>query len=445
MNLKDTFQKVVCVNLSRRPDRWERFLDGVPEDFPFRSIKRVPAVDGQVVPHPHWWKSGPGAWGCYRSHLKILERAIANGTKSLLIFEDDAIFPADFRTKTERFFKYLPEDWEMIYLGGQHLWVDKHPPKKINRAVFQPYNINRTHCFGLRGEMLKVVYKHLTRKDWVDRQHIDHHLGRLHQRRDRRIYCPWEWIVGQSEGDSDITDKQFPNRYWAPAEQLAEFKPDEVPFVAVLGLHSSGSSALAGVLYHLGLHLGNELAGYYGTDPEKACGFEAIQLMKICEEAIPFPAVELKIKKGQLWGKLKAFINEKKREAHFKQTIPALKYPQLCQMGNQLKNICGETLRVIDIQRPVKKSIKSMSTRWDIVRKDIPPAAVERHQRWLLAGKRELIQSLPEKQVLTVKFERLLKHPRVEITRIKKFLRIQPTSEQVKKASESVKPSKPRL
>jgi len=445
MNLEKTFKRVYCVNLKRRADRWERFQDSLPEDWPFQTVRRFDAIDGKRVKHPDWWKAGGGAWGCYRSHLRILEDCLQQGVQSVLLLEDDALFPADFRKDVERFFKFLPEDWEMIYLGGQHLMIDKHPPRKINKAVFQPYNVNRTHCFGLRGEMIRVVYKHLLRQDWKNAQHIDHHLGRLHQRRERRIYCPWKWLVGQAEGQSNISGRNPPDRFWAAAEQLEAFDAEACPLVAVVGLHSSGSSALAGVLHHLGLHLGNKLVGYYGNDPEGACGFEAIGLMNICEEAIPFPATQRKIKRGQLWAKLRTFINEKKREAFFKGTIAALKYPQLCQMGPQLRNLCGKTLRVVHIDRPIEDSIRSMKKRPDVKRNGIKPKAVEDHQRWLAEGKEDLIASLPPSRVLTVQFKDLINHPRVVITRLKKFLKIKPTPEQVQRAAESVDRDKPTI
>jgi len=324
--------------------------------------------------------------------------------------------------------------------------IDKQAPKKINKAVFQPFNVNRTHCFGIRStEMLRTVYKHLNRNDWHKAQHIDHHLGRLHQQRSRRIYCPWEWLVGQAEGQSNISGRTPPERFWAPAEQLESFDPKSTPLVAVLGLHASGSSAMAGVLYHLGLHLGNELLGYWGKDPDQNCGFEAVGLMAICQEAIPFPTTKLAIPKGQLWAKLKAFINEKRREAFFKGTTAAIKYPQLCRCGDQLRNICGDQLRVVHIKRPLAHSIKSMVNRADV--KEDPKCSdetVEAHQRWLWEGKEELIESLPSKQVLTVNFETLLSHPRVVVTKLKKFLKLKPTKEQVDKAVAYVKPDLPQ-
>ena len=92
--MKDMFQfeRVVCVSLARRPDRWEEFSDRVPDDWPFKKIERYDAVDGQKSPAPTWFRPGNGAWGCYKSHLNILEECLQDDIESCLFIEDDAIF-----------------------------------------------------------------------------------------------------------------------------------------------------------------------------------------------------------------------------------------------------------------------------------------------------------------------------------------------------------------
>ena len=72
------------------------------------------------------------------------------------------------------------------------------------------------------------------------------------------------------------------------------------PFALVLGLHSSGSSAMAGVVHHLGVHLGTNMGGFYGNDPEKSCGFEELELVRLCEEIIPFPSLSVRYSNAPL-------------------------------------------------------------------------------------------------------------------------------------------------
>ena len=302
MDLSKYFERAYCVNLARRPDRWQAFQDRFPSDWPFREVQRVNAVDGRTCKPPGWWSQGGGAWGCYRTHLRLIEQCLNDKIESVLLLEDDALFMEGFASRVREFLAHVPEDWGMLYLGGQHLYVDQSPPARINDWVYQPYNINRTHAFALRGETMREVYRHLCTTDWQRGHHIDHHLGRFHMRRTHKVYCPREWLVGQAEGQSNISGRRPPDRFWAPAERLATL--DSAPFVAIIGLHSSGSSCVAGVLYHLGVHLGNHLGGYYGNDPNGACGFEAVGLAQLCEAAIPFPTTEYKLSRSEIWKRL---------------------------------------------------------------------------------------------------------------------------------------------
>src|SRR5690606_19794006 len=83
------------------------------------------------------------------------------------------------------------------------------------------------------------------------------------------------------------------------------------PFVAVVGLHSSGSSCLAGVLHHLGVHMGNT----FTRSKFNGIGYEAVSLAKLCERAVPFPRVGLVRPAEETREALRRFIEIKQREA----------------------------------------------------------------------------------------------------------------------------------
>jgi len=431
------FERVVCVNLKRRGDRWADFLNHLPADWPFANVKRYEAIDSKCVKPPGWWTSGAPAWGCYSSHLRIIEDCLNRGIKSVLLMEDDAICCEDFRAQVLDFLAHVPANWQMIYLGGQNLRVDRHPPKKINDWVYQPWNVNRTHAFAIQGDMLRIVYKHLLRRDWLKGNHIDHHLGRLHQRREHRIYIPGKWLIGQAESYSNIKGKKKPTLFWPAAETAAggAEAARTVPFVAVVGLHSSGSSCLAGVLHHLGVHLGNKLIGYYGNDPDKSCGFEAVQLAKICEDAIPFPSTKYAQKRGTIYWRLFRWINQKRREAHARQTIAGGKYPMLCRLGDQLRSVCGDKLKLIAIDRPIEESIQSLIRRCP----KRNPANLRAHQEWLDTGKTDLLAQVDH---LRVNYADLLSDPNAQIQRILDYLDLKPTDDQRQRAANYVDPDK---
>src|SRR2546430_7639923 len=93
MHINEFFPYQVCINLNRRPDRWQR----IQERFIVHGIDRVmrfPALDGRQVEIPSVWNTFPGAYGCLRSHLAVVEQARESGQPSVLIFEDDAVLAA---------------------------------------------------------------------------------------------------------------------------------------------------------------------------------------------------------------------------------------------------------------------------------------------------------------------------------------------------------------
>ena len=441
-DLTNYFDAVYVVNLDRRPDRMRQFRDGLPSDWPFREPQRVQAIDGKKVHAPEFWKPGGGAWGCYRTHVRLIEDGLNNGLRRILLLEDDATFVDGFTAKVRQFLAAIPRDeWDMLYLGGQHLKEKKAVPTRINEHVYQPFNVNRTHAFAVDLERFgRPLYRWLHRwNDWRPNHHIDHHLGRLHEKRDSRVYCPADWLVGQGASKSNINGRVFENdRFWRPAAKASRHHVSHEPFFAILGLHSSGSSALAGVCYHLGMHLGNKLIGYYGKNPDTSCGFEAVGLAKICEEIARLGDTERRLPPHRITEKLRWFANQKRREARKHGTVAGGKYPQLCVCGDELQTVLGDRLRVIVADRPIEESIASIQRRQN----KPGDAALDAHQRWLDAEKERLIASLPPESVLRVQYDDLLHRTSDVIDRILDFTGLVADQGKIAKALRYVDPGK---
>lgn len=223
--LEQIFQKIYVINLDRRPDRLERFYFQLPVDWPFPTPERFAAVDGKLEIVPEGWNSGAGAWGCYRSHLAVLADCLDNKVESVLILEDDALCQPNFRKKFEAFWNELPDDAQMIYLGGQHIHLDKGLPQKISEHVYRPFNVNRMHCYGIFGqEMLEKIWLHLASPQHFNvPHHVDHFLGVLHETMETGLYVPNEWLVVQSGGTSDITYRRCNVRNFEGAEEIQRF------------------------------------------------------------------------------------------------------------------------------------------------------------------------------------------------------------------------------
>jgi len=169
------------------------------------------AVDGADTGAPSEWKGTPGAWGCSRSHAAVIEQALADGTERLLVFEDDATFVPGFSGQLDRL--TVPEDCQMLYLGGEHLAEPLPGPPGLVRGV----NVNRTHAYGILGRpAMLTILEHL-RWDpatWTAAHSIDHHLGILHEQGRVVVYAASPWLSGQAAGRSDVDGKTWPDRSW---------------------------------------------------------------------------------------------------------------------------------------------------------------------------------------------------------------------------------------
>lgn len=443
--MNNFFAKSFCVNLDSLPANWEAFQKRISAcPWPFVEPERFSAIDGKNVPFPAHHSQGSGSWGCARSHISIIEKCLNEKVESVLILEDDAELVDGFVEKCETFLANVPKDWGMIYLGGQLLDAANHPPLLVNDHVAVPWNVNRTHAYAVHARAMKQVYKHLLKKDWVPRHHIDHHYGLLHQSRQIPVYIPREWLVWQAEGFSRISHQKLERRQWTVDPN--KFTPNDgslpwakPPFFAILGLHSSGSSAIAGACYHLGMHLGDKLAGFYGTDPEKSCGFEARGLARICEMAAPFPQPSIRLGDG-LKKEFDNWLAYSWRRAIHKKTVAGGKYPTLCAMGDWLTESCGDGLRIINCVRPPQDSIKSLAKRGG--RPTCTPGQASAVQSWLHSCRQSLLDGFPVERRLDVDFYDLLTNTDAVVGRIAAFMGTDPTPSQIERAVESVKPEK---
>ena len=104
--------KAVCINLNIRNDKrkW------------MRAQARRKKLDLKFFVTK---KHNDPKKGCLESHLQVIKNGIENGTKHLLILEDDAKFNRKFQPLAD-----VPDDWDMLYFGGTvHRIMDRKNEK----------------------------------------------------------------------------------------------------------------------------------------------------------------------------------------------------------------------------------------------------------------------------------------------------------------------------
>lgn len=431
------FARVVCVNLDRRPDRWRRFAEGLPADWPFVAPARWPAIDGQRVTPPPWWGAGRGAWGVYRSQLAILERCLNEGADSVLILEDDALCCPDFSARVTGWLRHVPADWHCLYLGGQHL----RPPRQLDDWLYQPQNVNRCHAWAVRGPMIAQVYQHLADMPWPPCDsgkpaHIDHHLGRLHQRcfdaADRRVLCPPAWFIGQaSDTKSNISGREnLPDRFWQPAGR--EPPAASQPVIAVLGPFRGGTSCCAGLLHHLGVSMGQSWSTIRGN-PRGT--YEARHLAQFCRRAYREHDMTPQLDyQGRVDG-LRRWLHSRRRSVTAPTPIGA-KHPALCLMVPEVL-AAWPAVQFVVIRRPLDESVASLrKLGWGW-----PPDSIEPTLRRMIETRDQDLAAVSPDRVLAVDYDDLLANPAAAAQRLADFAGVRPTPDQLAAALATVDPA----
>lgn len=202
------FSHTFVINLDRRPDRWEAFRRGLPEDWPFPQPERWSACDWTDYAVPRWWQQPRGSWGCLLSHVGVWRQIVEEGLDSALIFEDDAIFCHDFGERVCQFLDAVPADWLQVYLGGQHYRQSWGLPVAVNEHVLRCFDVNRLHAYAMRGCYAEEAIDYAMKRAEQTGKQVDYLMGDLCEARQAGVYSPLDhphsWLVGQAAGPSDI-------------------------------------------------------------------------------------------------------------------------------------------------------------------------------------------------------------------------------------------------
>ncbi len=169
---------------------------------------------------------------------------------------------------------------------------------------------------------MKALYRHLNWNDWHLKHHIDHHLGRLTQRRYEAlvqgknvekesipVYTPDRWLVGQLPTKSNICGRKWTQTRFFKRCQNADHS--DAPFFA-----SSGPIAVAPAAWNGHASFGRshgQRTRWLRRQLEEA---RQSGLANLCEKAMRFPAIDPKIPDGQLAKQLKSLDRNSESRSH---------------------------------------------------------------------------------------------------------------------------------
>jgi GR25 family glycosyltransferase involved in LPS biosynthesis len=427
------FERVYCVNLDRCSERWKRFAEALPSDWPWPVPVRFAGVDGQRVQPPPAWQAGRGAWGVYRSFLAILERCLSDAVDSVLLLEDDALFRPDFVAEATAWLRHVPENWQMLYLGGQHL----ASPRKLTDQLWVAQNVNRCHAWAVRGSMLAEVYHHLLPIPFAATRsgkaaHIDHQLGRLHAKHyaahDTAVLCPPRWLVGQAAGRSTIANRDVEDRFWRDAAQVskapiatageAPARLADRPVIVVLGPFRGGTSCTAGLLHQLGVNMGASWSTIRGN-PKGT--FEARQLAQFCRQAYQEPQLTERMSRSRRVAGLRKWLEDRVQAVPAPAPIGA-KHPSLCLMVPEILEV-APAAKFVAVQRPIPECVASLAKlkNWGWPAADIYPTL----RRMVETRDRDLA-ALSADRVLRIDYAAIVADPAAAVRTLAAFAGVDP-------------------
>jgi len=162
----DFFGKTYCINLEERTDRWKSCLS----KFEKYQIDNVERIDG-VKKYISSTRKINGRYGCTASWEKTLRKIVDNDIESALVLEDDF----EFRFKKDYIFEKvnnciseLPNDWDMLYLGGILIDTEFKPPIKIySKNLYKLMSSYSTHSIAVSNKGANKILNYF-KKDWTN-------------------------------------------------------------------------------------------------------------------------------------------------------------------------------------------------------------------------------------------------------------------------------------
>jgi GR25 family glycosyltransferase involved in LPS biosynthesis len=194
INYKKYFDKIYCINLNQRPERWENCL----AEFKKHNIKveRFSAIDGTKV--EHYDNINIGAAGCFMSHLSIFKEMVKNNWSRVLILEDDVVFAKDFSKRIPNILNNLPPSFDVVYLGASYVIKGK----EINPFLSKVVSAGTTSSYIVS---LEFANKFLENYKEINCE-IDVLFAKLQKK--LNFFISNEPLIWQKEGFSDILNEE---------------------------------------------------------------------------------------------------------------------------------------------------------------------------------------------------------------------------------------------
>lgn len=217
-DINSYFDKIYCINLDKRSDRWENVKLQFEENN--INVERWSAVDGTNIPDNFFndiiqtnksekQLSNLGilenkyALACLLSHLSVIKDAKYKKYKKILIFEDDISIENEFNSRIGEF---VSLNWMILYLGCSQFRSGGVKYTNNNRFYYANQSLG-TFAYAIKFEIYDEIINLLESKSNI--KSIDNLLADVQKSYPINCFVYNPNIVTSELIDSDIREKEI--------------------------------------------------------------------------------------------------------------------------------------------------------------------------------------------------------------------------------------------
>lgn len=164
---------IYVINLPNRTDRKARVRNELVRTR-LTNYKFVDAIHGNTLDVDAMKENGMidftcqqlkrGEYGCYLSHLHILQTILTSNQELHMILEDDVYFVRDFKTKLTKTLsavKYI--EWDILYIGINQFTQEDKQGIYVKEGIYYPLNsLWGTHAYIVKRSAVRRIINLLT-------------------------------------------------------------------------------------------------------------------------------------------------------------------------------------------------------------------------------------------------------------------------------------------
>ncbi len=167
------FDDIVCINLEHRLDKKiisQKIFDLLGINCRFLTVPK----------HPKG-----GMYGCFDSHIQVIQQAYEKGLNNILIFEDDIkVSPSYSQSQVKECVEFMQnnKDWDIFYLGYFACNTNRGSMKDFINSKFISNHIIEfrpfaTHAYCLSRKGMRKILN--TYKNYIGKIHLDHYYVKI--------------------------------------------------------------------------------------------------------------------------------------------------------------------------------------------------------------------------------------------------------------------------